>query len=950
MARSFCRRSSARAAAFVAAAATLALAGPLAAQQPAVDPTAPKDRVAPPALAARLGLMPLQSTGVVSFRTAYPTYDGRGVVIGILDSGIDPAVPGLTTTTTGEPKVLDLRDFSGEGRIALTRVTPQGDAVTIAGKTLRGFGTVRAASAAGPYWAGVLRERALGPLPASDLDGDGTDDGVLPVLVARAQDGWVVLIDHDGDGSFEGEKPVHDFLVARETFGWARHGASPLTLAANIGQGETPTLDLFFDTSAHGTHVAGIAAGHDIYGVASFNGVAPGAWLLGLKIADDANGGLTTTTSMRRALAYAIEFARARKLPLVLNMSFGVGNADEGKARIDAIVDSVLAAHPDVVFAISAGNDGPGLSTMGFPGSASRAITIGATFPAVFRPGASGPGAQQEPIASFSARGAELAKPDIVTPGVAYSTVPPWNIGDEIKGGTSMASPHAAGLAALLVSGLVQQGLPVDAARVRQALVASARHVPGAGTLDEGAGRPDVVRAMAWLGEKHEVAPVGVALESGTGVTASWRPAGFRAPGDTLDVFRLERLAGAPRRVVRLTSDQPWFTAPDSLVLDGTTTKVTVALHPAALTAPGVYTGTVTAYDADTAAGPAFNLVSTVAVPLPRTAVAETRLTAPVNTPVRLAIPIDSGRAADIRVRALGTTRDVTLALHEPDGMPYREDPSRPLATGDTGTTYAIDARDAVGGDYELVALAGDAGEASVQVVVRQAPVAMAVQRGAGAGAFTIALANRGADAAEITPTLMAIGAERTLPVMGASSAPVRVPLTLPAWVKSLTIDVAMDRAQWNRFTDFGMTLFDSAGRQLGKEPLNYPAGRLRVDLPEHKGALPATLGLFPGFADAGDERWALTLTIRYYADSAVHATRGASAADAPVAVPAGGSAAVAFKLPAVTWPLPQGFLPLGAAVIENVEGIWTQELALPAASAPAARPRPKPRVRSAPR
>ncbi|PYO71683.1 MAG: hypothetical protein DMD64_13825 [Gemmatimonadetes bacterium] len=67
-----------------------------------------------------LGLMPLKSTGVELFRALHPTYDGRGVLIAILDSGIDPSVPGLIATSTGAPKIVDLRDFSGEGRVALT--------------------------------------------------------------------------------------------------------------------------------------------------------------------------------------------------------------------------------------------------------------------------------------------------------------------------------------------------------------------------------------------------------------------------------------------------------------------------------------------------------------------------------------------------------------------------------------------------------------------------------------------------------------------------------------------------------------------------------------------------------------------------------------------------------------------------------------------------------------
>ena len=58
--------------------------------RPAVDP----------AVAYMLGLMPLKSTGVELFRALHPTYDGRGVLIAILDSGIDPSVPGLIATST----------------------------------------------------------------------------------------------------------------------------------------------------------------------------------------------------------------------------------------------------------------------------------------------------------------------------------------------------------------------------------------------------------------------------------------------------------------------------------------------------------------------------------------------------------------------------------------------------------------------------------------------------------------------------------------------------------------------------------------------------------------------------------------------------------------------------------------------------------------------------------
>jgi len=60
----------------------------------APSPTAPPDATTgreqpalPPAVALMAGLMPLTSTGVDQFRARHPTYDGRGVLIGILDTG-----------------------------------------------------------------------------------------------------------------------------------------------------------------------------------------------------------------------------------------------------------------------------------------------------------------------------------------------------------------------------------------------------------------------------------------------------------------------------------------------------------------------------------------------------------------------------------------------------------------------------------------------------------------------------------------------------------------------------------------------------------------------------------------------------------------------------------------------------------------------------------------------
>ncbi len=274
-------------------------------------------------------------------------------------------------TSTGEVKVIDAQDFTGQGDMPLV----EADLTTKDGKDVfendeKGYSVFTdknkmLKSADDNYWMSVLNETHLmnSGSGSQDLNGNGVKDDKYYMVTYKTIDGyWVVYFDTNGNGDLSDENPLRNYKENYDSFTiQIQKGLTPLTLALNIFPDEK-RISLYFDDGGHGTHCAGIAAGFNI-GDVGINGVAPGAKLIGLKLGNNNYpGGATVTESMKKAYLYADKISKEMKAPCIVSMSFGVGSEIEGRSEIEDFLADLLKKNPYLYVSTSNGNEGPGIS------------------------------------------------------------------------------------------------------------------------------------------------------------------------------------------------------------------------------------------------------------------------------------------------------------------------------------------------------------------------------------------------------------------------------------------------------------------------------------------------------------------------------------------------------------------------------------------------------------
>lgn len=329
------------------------------------------------------------------------------------------------------------------------------------------------------------------------------------------------------------------------------------------------------DLNGHGTHTASTVAGTGAASSGVEKGVAPGADLVIGKVL--ANDGFGQDSWIIDGMEWAANHAD------IVSMSLGTNEASDGTTPMDEAVNS-LTASTGALFVIAAGNNGM-VGGIGAPGAADDALTVGADDDA-------------GQLAYFSNRGPRLGdsalKPDLVAPGVdilaARSQLVDGTGYYESLSGTSMATPHVAGAAAIMA----QEHPGWSAAQLKAALMTTATPLDGLSPYDAGTGEVDVEAAVDSDIHAEGSVSLGFLRWPNADAAPTQRTITYRNDGDEAVTLDLDAswsdAQGTPAPASLLTLETDQVTVPA-----GGAAGVTLTADPSAVPAGSRFSGTVVA-------------------------------------------------------------------------------------------------------------------------------------------------------------------------------------------------------------------------------------------------------------------------------------------------------------------------------------------------------------------
>jgi len=826
----------------------------------------------------------IKDTGVEEFLSLHPEYDGRGTIIIILDTGVDMGVDGLTQTSTGEVKFIDVQDFTHEGDIKFF----EADVETDEGKTIftyeeEGYSVIASSPLQysptdNNYYIGGFAEQILknSGSGAGDINGNGDMEDVYDMVVFETIEGgesfWVVYLDLNGNGDISDERPLRNYKEKQDAFAFEHpNGLLHFTMGLNVLPDEK-IVSFHFDDGSHGTHVAGIAGGNMIGGI-DFNGVAPGAKMMSMKLGNNIySGGCTVTESMKNAYLYADKVSKEAKVPVIINMSFGIGSEIEGQAEIEKFLENLTDENPYLYICVGSGNEGPGISSVGLPSSSHALFSSGAVLTKEVGEDLYGATLNKDIILYFSSRGGEVRKPDVCTPGASTSTVPNWTGWDRFWG-TSMAAPYSAGVLSLLMSAVSQEypDLKIPSQLLFKAVRESATIMEGYSNLDQGHGYINVMNAYTLLKkyiDEDEVKNFETYSISSLAPNAPYdrapnlylRDGSYLKSEETFSFsIRRNEFQKSDKfyRSFNIKSDSDWLIPiqKKTYIRNDQATFVNVKFDLAKMQEPGLYTGRLTAYRDDKSAFPEFEMQATVVMPY-RFGYENNFSRSWKNEKVeqglfkRYFIELPAGQTA-LNVKLSASENDYARArfyLYNPDGMGI--DVSPLIHTLDNKNEVAENYFNLEPGIYEIIVdghfLAK--GISTYDLHVQFSGINRLDNDIIDSANSEIEVVKMFNSPATYNLKGKFIGYEINHDITISGSVKFRMPFVLRKGEASKEFKIEMSKIDYNKLTDLALLIYDSDGFAVETDALGYSNGSISIKNNSGEDSTNYILEIVPGF------------------------------------------------------------------------------------------------------
>lgn len=831
----------------------------------------------------------VRNTGVDEFHKLYPEYDGRGTIIIVLDTGVDPGIEGLTQTSTGEVKVIDVQDFTGEGDVKLydAEIDEIDDKPAFINEEMNynvfGADNLKYSAVDGKYYIGAFEEQSLinSESGAADLNGNGTETDKYMIVAFEAlvekNQSWIAYVDTDGDGDISDETPRTNYKDDLKSFTIKKEeGLTPLTFGLNIFPDEK-RVSFHFDDGAHGTHCAGIAAGNNIGG-SGLSGVAPGAYIISCKLGNNLyTGGATVTESMKKAYLYADKISKERKEPCIINMSFGIGSEIEGRSEIEIFLAQLLKDNPYLYVCTGNGNEGPGISTTGLPSASNYTLSSGAVLPREVGRDLYGTQLDRDIILYFSSRGGEVTKPDICSPGACTSTVPNWESRD-IYWGTSMASPYSAGVVSLLMSTMVKEfpNIKIPSQLVFKAIREGATNMEGYNYLDQGPGYINVMNAYKLLKkyiengeinnlETYSITSTAPNMPDGKAPNLYIRDGSFLKENEKFNfVIRRNNFQNADKfyRVYNIKCNEDWLIPiqHNIYIRNNQSAVVTVQFDKSKMSEPGIYSGKIKAFRDDKSNFPEFEMLVTLVIPYQFTMENDYSMnwknkmvkTGDMN---RYFINMPAGQTAlNISLsRDRGKYTMTRYSLFNPDGE--RINGSSVLNSLDDETNVEDSYYNLPPGIYEVDVEGYFRAEEISQynLEIKFSSIKRLDDKIISSEENTIEIINRFNSADKYYLGGNITGYERSHSVELQGSEHYYLPFTFTSGETSKTFTLHLSKEEFNKITDFAMLILDADGIAVASDALTYKDGSISMNNISTSDEEEFRLELIPAFTSATD-------------------------------------------------------------------------------------------------